>query len=151
MSSVSVQRSEWLRRTVALAGDFRSAVTLAGFSDARAPDVTTIIDFHTGEPGGTRTRDPILKRHMLCHLSYRPHPKKTIQLTKQRIYAGPADLYESCIPSELQFSSTATASHQDCPRPWKYRAVSKNLTCPIISRTVRSEEHTSARFVQNGM
>ena len=25
-----------------------------------------------GEPGGTRTRDPVLKRHMLYHLSYRP-------------------------------------------------------------------------------
>src|ERR1035437_7239352 len=28
--------------------------------------------FRTGEPGGTRTRDPVLKRHMLYHLSYRP-------------------------------------------------------------------------------
>ena len=27
-----------------------------------------------GEPGGTRTRDPVLKRHMLYHLSYRPKP-----------------------------------------------------------------------------
>jgi hypothetical protein len=26
-----------------------------------------------GEPGGTRTRDPLLKRQMLCQLSYRPH------------------------------------------------------------------------------
>src|SRR5579872_4810737 len=26
-----------------------------------------------GEPGGTRTRDPVLKRHMLYHLSYRPN------------------------------------------------------------------------------
>ena len=26
----------------------------------------------SGEPGGTRTRDPVLKRHMLYHLSYRP-------------------------------------------------------------------------------
>ncbi len=25
-----------------------------------------------GEPGGTRTRDPMLKRHMLYRLSYRP-------------------------------------------------------------------------------
>ena len=25
-----------------------------------------------GEPGGARTRDPVLKRHMLYHLSYRP-------------------------------------------------------------------------------
>src|SRR5215469_15589741 len=29
-----------------------------------------------GEPGGTRTRDPVLKRHMLYHLSYRPKPMK---------------------------------------------------------------------------
>ena len=28
--------------------------------------------FSSGEPGGTRTRDPVLKRHMLYHLSYRP-------------------------------------------------------------------------------
>lgn len=28
--------------------------------------------FVLGEPGGTRTRDPVLKRHMLYHLSYRP-------------------------------------------------------------------------------
>src|ERR1035441_2601425 len=28
--------------------------------------------FRIGEPGGTRTRDPVLKRHMLYHLSYRP-------------------------------------------------------------------------------
>src|ERR1039457_1541550 len=27
---------------------------------------------NSGEPGGTRTRDPVLKRHMLYHLSYRP-------------------------------------------------------------------------------
>ena len=24
-----------------------------------------------GEPGGTRTRDPVIKSHMLYHLSYR--------------------------------------------------------------------------------
>ena len=28
--------------------------------------------FSNGEPGGTRTRDPLLKRQMLCQLSYRP-------------------------------------------------------------------------------
>src|SRR5262249_924039 len=27
---------------------------------------------YSGEPGGTRTRDPVLKRHMLYLLSYRP-------------------------------------------------------------------------------
>ena len=32
-----------------------------------------VIDSKTGEPGGTRTRDPVLKRHMLYHLSYRPN------------------------------------------------------------------------------
>ncbi len=32
--------------------------------------------FRTGEPGGTRTRDPVLKRHMLYHLSYRPNTMK---------------------------------------------------------------------------
>jgi hypothetical protein len=26
----------------------------------------------TGEPGGTRTRDPVIKSHMLYQLSYRP-------------------------------------------------------------------------------
>src|ERR1035441_1473926 len=31
-----------------------------------------MIGVKTGEPGGTRTRDPVLKRHMLYHLSYRP-------------------------------------------------------------------------------
>ena len=30
----------------------------------------------SGEPGGTRTRDPVLKRHMLYRLSYRPKLKK---------------------------------------------------------------------------
>jgi hypothetical protein len=28
--------------------------------------------FVSGEPGGTRTRDPLLKRQMLYRLSYRP-------------------------------------------------------------------------------
>src|ERR1035441_2912593 len=28
--------------------------------------------FHSGEPGGTRTRDPVIKSHMLYQLSYRP-------------------------------------------------------------------------------
>ena len=28
--------------------------------------------FIYGEPAGTRTRDPLLKRQMLCQLSYRP-------------------------------------------------------------------------------
>src|SRR2546422_6258248 len=32
-----------------------------------------------GEPGGTRTRDPVLKRHMLYHLSYRPKPHPSYQ------------------------------------------------------------------------
>ena len=26
-----------------------------------------------GEPGGTRTRDPLIKSQMLCQLSYRPY------------------------------------------------------------------------------
>ena len=32
----------------------------------------TAVFARPGEPGGTRTRDPVLKRHMLYHLSYRP-------------------------------------------------------------------------------
>src|ERR1035441_5221884 len=36
--------------------------------------------FRTGEPGGTRTRDPVLKRHMLYHLSYRPISMKLKRL-----------------------------------------------------------------------
>lgn len=34
-------------------------------------DGLQLIDF-TGEPGGTRTRDPVIKSHMLYQLSYRP-------------------------------------------------------------------------------
>jgi hypothetical protein len=30
----------------------------------------TLVTF--GEPGGTRTRDPLIKSQMLYHLSYRP-------------------------------------------------------------------------------
>src|ERR1035437_5212794 len=31
-----------------------------------------ILNYLTGEPGGTRTRDPVIKSHMLYQLSYRP-------------------------------------------------------------------------------
>ena len=31
-----------------------------------------ILTYLTGEPGGTRTRDPVIKSHMLYQLSYRP-------------------------------------------------------------------------------
>jgi hypothetical protein len=30
------------------------------------------VNEYPGEPGGIRTRDPVLKRHMLYLLSYRP-------------------------------------------------------------------------------
>src|ERR1022692_1016169 len=35
-------------------------------------DLLLILKTLFGEPGGTRTRDPVLKRHLLYHLSYRP-------------------------------------------------------------------------------
>ena len=31
-----------------------------------------LVGLNTGEPGGTRTRDPVIKSHMLYQLSYRP-------------------------------------------------------------------------------
>ena len=34
--------------------------------------VLIIKDLTYGEPGGTRTRDPVIKSHMLYQLSYRP-------------------------------------------------------------------------------
>ena len=38
--------------------------------------------FVFGEPGGARTRDPVLKRHMLYHLSYRPNIREVSNLLR---------------------------------------------------------------------
>ena len=35
-------------------------------------DAAYTSDGESGEPGGTRTRDPVIKSHMLYQLSYRP-------------------------------------------------------------------------------
>src|SRR5262249_10714189 len=41
-----------------------------------------------GEPGGARTRDPVLKRHMLYHLSYRPKARRTIDALTSSIISS---------------------------------------------------------------
>jgi hypothetical protein len=45
-----------------------------------------MLDF-TGEPGGTRTRDPLIKSQMLYQLSYRPLENQL--LTESRVNVEP--------------------------------------------------------------
>jgi hypothetical protein len=54
-----------------------------------------VIDF-TGEPGGTRTRDPVIKSHMLYQLSYRPSEGNRQDLS---ILTNPATAFS--YPAEL--------------------------------------------------
>ena len=54
--------------------------------------------FKTGEPGGTRTRDPLLKRQMLYRLSYRPGTGEKLGLTLFRL--------SQVVFSEASFSFT---------------------------------------------
>src|SRR5437588_390856 len=46
----------------------------ADSSQTRPASVKMLLKYLSGEPGGTRTRDPVIKSHMLYQLSYRPLP-----------------------------------------------------------------------------
>jgi hypothetical protein len=47
-------------------------VFCGGCERLRGDAAERLIEYRDGEPGGTRTRDPLLKRQMLYRLSYRP-------------------------------------------------------------------------------